>query len=81
MRRIIAAAIAAMVLGAGSAAAQGLDVLTHHNDIFRSGVYSAETILSPSSVSPPRFGKLFSRNIIGQVWGQPLYVHGVSIAG
>jgi hypothetical protein len=81
MRRIIAAAIAAMTFGAGAAAAQGFDVLTHHNDIYRSGVYSAETSLNPSSVSPQRFGKLFSRNIIGQVWGQPLYVHGVSIAG
>jgi hypothetical protein len=81
MRRIIAAVIAAMVLGAGPAAAQAFDVLTHHNDIYRSGVYGAETSLNPNSVNPRRFGKLFTRDVIGQVWGQPLYMRGVTFSG
>lgn len=67
------------------AAAQDINVprsvLTYHNDIYRSGVYSAETHLNLSSVRLKQFGKLFSRNVIGQIWGQPLYVRGVSIGG
>jgi hypothetical protein len=78
MRWIIAALVAAAALGTAPAGAGSSDVLTHHNDIYRSGVSSAETSLSPSSVIPPRFGKLFSRDIIGQVWGQPLYMRNVA---
>jgi hypothetical protein len=45
------------------------DVLTYHNDIYRTGVYSGETILRPSNVKPGRFGKVFARRVLGQIWG------------
>src|SRR5215831_9107929 len=57
------------------------DVLTYHNDIYRTGLYAAETKLTPSTVAPRRFGKLFARRVLGQIWGQPLYVEGVPIRG
>ena len=57
------------------------DVLTFHNDIYRSGVYAGEKNLTPTSVGPRRFGKIFARRVLGQIWGQPLYVEGVPIDG
>jgi hypothetical protein len=57
------------------------DVLTYHNDNYRSGVYAAETRLRPENVTPATFGKLFTRKVVGQIWGQPLYVRGVRIKG
>lgn len=57
------------------------DVLTQHNDIYRSGVYPGETVLRPSSVSAKSFGKIFARRVVGQIWGQPLYVRGVPVQG
>ena len=57
------------------------DVLTHHNDKYRSAVYSAETSLTPTTVNSKSFGKIFARRVQGQIWGQPLYVHGVPVNG
>jgi hypothetical protein len=57
------------------------DVLTHHNDTYRSGVYSSETVLQPSNVDSKSFGKTFARRVLGQIWGQPLYVRGVPVKG
>ena len=57
------------------------DVLTYHNDIQRSGVYTGETVLRATDINTRRFGKVFARRVLGQIWGQPLYVHGVPVAG
>ena len=57
------------------------DVLTQHNDIYRSGIYAGETLLRPSNVSSRSFGKIFARRVLGQIWGQPLYVRGVPVKG
>jgi hypothetical protein len=57
------------------------DVLTYHNDIYRSGVYAAEKKLNPSNVNRRTFGKVYARQVLGQIWGQPLYVRGVLIDG
>jgi hypothetical protein len=53
------------------------NVLTHHNDIGRTGAYLAETKLKPSTVNAQRFGKLYERNVQGDVYAQTLYVRGV----
>ena len=76
--------IAALYISAlSSASAQvpltKFDVLTHHNDIYRSGVYAGETVLTPASVNTKNFGKIFARRVLGQIWGQPLYVRGVPV--
>lgn len=48
------------------------NVLTWHNDNWRDGLNSSETVLNQSNVTPRRFGKLCSAIFDGQVFGQPL---------
>jgi hypothetical protein len=56
-------------------------VTTHHNDLNRTGVNPAETTLNPSNVNVDTFGKLFSLDVDGPIYAQPLYVPNLSIAG
>lgn len=56
-------------------------VFTYHNDKARTGVNSREFALTPASVTPATFGKLFSCNVDGAIYAQPLWVRGLSIAG
>ena len=58
-----------------------VNVLTQHNDNFRTGANLNETTLTPSNVNVKRFGMLFKRVVDDQVYGQPLYVANVNIAG
>ena len=55
--------------------------LTWRNDNMRSGVNNQELLLSPSTVTPATFGKLFSCPIDGYAYAQPLYVPNLAIAG
>ena len=56
-------------------------VLTYHNDNFRTGLNTSETILSPANVNSNTFAKLFTYNVDGYVYAQPLYVSGLIIPG
>jgi hypothetical protein len=58
-----------------------VNVLTYHNDNSRQGANLSETILTPANVNLTSFGKLFSYNVDGNVYAQPLYVSGLNIAG
>src|SRR5262245_40812100 len=58
-----------------------VDVLTWHNDGLLSGLNSQETTLTPSNVNANNFGKLFSYDVDGYVYAQPLYKGNLSIAG
>ncbi len=62
-------------------AAPAQDVLTYHNNNARTGLYSAETILTPANVNSASFGKLFTLSADGLVDAQPLYLSAVSISG
>ncbi len=56
-------------------------VLTYHNDLARDGVNSQEYALTTANVNTATFGKLFSCAVDGAVYGQPLWVPGLTIAG
>ena len=63
-----------------------VNVLTHHNDISRTGANLLETALTTSNVRAAvggavGFGKLFTRKVDGQMYAQPLYVSNLTING
>ncbi|MGA9779766.1 MAG: hypothetical protein WBS33_16005 [Verrucomicrobiia bacterium] len=65
----------------GFSQARAVDVLTQHNDLSRSGANTSETILTPANVNSTNFGMLFTDNVDGQVYAQPLYVENLGISG
>lgn len=58
-----------------------VNILTYHNDNFRSGANLSETILTPGNVNTNTFGKLFQYSLDGCVYAQPLYVSSLAIPG
>jgi outer membrane protein assembly factor BamB len=56
-----------------------VSVLTQHNDNSRTGANLQETILNPTNVNVAQFGKLFSVQVDGQVYAQPLYAPHIAI--
>jgi hypothetical protein len=56
-------------------------IFTFHNDNFRTGENTNETVLSPANVNSANFGKLFSYTLDGLTFASPLYVAGVTIPG
>jgi|CZKS01.1.fsa_nt_gi uncharacterized protein (TIGR03437 family) len=78
----IRAPLAALLLLLNVLALSGqVNVLTYHNDLSRTGQNLNETILTPSSLRAGEFGPLFSYPVDGQIYGQPLYMWGLNIAG
>jgi uncharacterized protein (TIGR03437 family) len=58
-----------------------VNVLTYHNDLSRTGQNLSETILTPSNVKSGDFGELFREPVDGQIYGQPLYLWGLTVPG
>ena len=56
-------------------------VTTYHNDNYRSGANTNETVLTTSNVNVQTFGKRSVFPVQGYVYAQPLYVPGVNING
>jgi hypothetical protein len=57
------------------------DVVTHHNDIARTGQNLTETILNLGNVTSAKFGKVGFYAVDGLVDAQPLYVSSVAVPG
>lgn len=64
-----------------ASAAGQVRVATYRNDLTRSGQNLKETVLTPANVNPAQFGKIFSLQVEGQVYGQPLYLPSLAISG
>jgi hypothetical protein len=60
---------------------QGLNVVTWHNDIGRTGQNTSETTLTQANVTENKFGKLCSTTLDGMVYSQPLVVTNVNFNG
>jgi hypothetical protein len=69
-----------LLLSSAVAVAQ-VNVYTRSYDKARTSANLQETILTPANVSSANFGKLFTVHTDGEVYAQPLYESGVSIAG
>ena len=54
-----------------------VNVTTGQYDAARTSANLNETRLKPSNVTPAQFGKLFSREVDGYIYAQPLYLSGV----
>jgi len=72
------AGLASILFVAHSGAAQTA-VTTYHNDNYRTGWNSAESVLTPSTVNTSSFGLLANVAVDDQVDAQPLVVPGVNI--
>ena len=59
----------------------GVNVLTWHNDNYRTGQNLSESTLTYNAVSKNAFGQLCSAALDGQVYAQPLVVTNVTIGG
>ncbi len=70
------------VAGPAASVPDSSGVLTYHNDPARTGQNLRETILTPATVTPDRFGLLQTDfHLDGKALAQPLYVPDVSING
>jgi uncharacterized protein YjdB len=61
--------------------AHAVNVATWHADNNRSGLNAGEVSLSPANVNPGKFGKMFSYEVDGYAYAEPLIVSNVTIAG
>ncbi|MDE3195310.1 MAG: PQQ-binding-like beta-propeller repeat protein, partial [Acidobacteriota bacterium] len=64
-----------------SALLQAQDVTTGGYDNSRTNANLNETILTPGNVRGATFGRLFALPVDGQIYAQPLFRQGVTVAG
>jgi hypothetical protein len=74
------AALATVIAMSNALPAIATDVTTHHNDQFRTGANTTETVLTPAAVSARGLSPVW-RAVDANLETQPLYVRGVRIAG
>lgn len=67
--------------GTATAAVTLANYITRKNGASGTGVQADELILTPSSVSSGKFGLRWSTGLDGSIWGQPLYLNGITVGG
>ena len=80
--RFLFAFILTLLIASGIGSVQAfaqVNVTTWHNDNAHTGQNLQEKILTPFTIGPTKFGKLFSYPVDGQLYAQPLYVQGVTV--
>jgi hypothetical protein len=75
----VALNLAALYVGPAHKQPTPLAVLTQHNDNARTGDNLQETLLSTSTVNAQDFGKLWTLDVDGYLYAQPLYVQNLRI--
>lgn len=56
-------------------------VFTYHNDLSRDGVNAHEFALTKANLNTSTFGKLFSCQVDGAIYAQPLWIPQLTVAG
>ena len=72
-RKLLWAFLAALPLSAQ------VSVLTYQYDTSRAGANLNESALTKTNVTASQFGKLFSYQVDGYIYGQPLYLPNVIV--
>src|SRR5262252_8688541 len=76
-----ALAVLALVFSIPASSQNYLVIFTQQYNYGRTGENRKEIKLTPGNVGSGGFGKLFSYTVDGQIYGEPLYVFGVTIPG
>lgn len=58
-----------------------VNVLTQRSDTSRTGANVNEVTLNTSNVNQTRFGKVFTRDMDGEICARPLCLMGITIPG
>lgn len=74
-------ALLAVILSCTRAAAAPVAVTMSQYEAARTAANLAETVLTPTTVNPAQFGRLFTREVDDAVYAEPLIVPGVVIDG
>jgi uncharacterized protein (TIGR03437 family) len=80
-RIFFAGVVSVLAAGVCLPLAAQVNVLTYQYGNARLGLNPNETNLTRANVNPGQFGKLFAYPVDGDIYGQPLYLAGVNIAG
>jgi outer membrane protein assembly factor BamB len=78
---LLAVALISQFVISAPCSAAGVDVLVGRYDWRGTGANLHESVLNTFNVNPSGFGKLFSYEVEGFVYAQPLIVSGVSVRG
>jgi hypothetical protein len=78
---VVAVAVGWLLMGLLTSECLAADVLVGRFDARGTGANLSETVLTTATVNPSRFGKLFSYEVEGAVYAQPLVVSRIPVRG